>query len=249
VRATAILSARLPRFDLAYAIEYARASLRVRREAVLLLAVALIIDLGFVALHIAQSATGFASEDAYVYQDGGYAEWFDYLKYAALLVMTLALLKRSGNLAYLTLATLSAFLLLDDSLMIHEHVGDWVAPHLPFETLAGLQAKDFGELGTYAVAGSVFLFAAVAGQRNQDIESRKFLHGVYAIILGLAFFAAGLDMLHSIAEGIIGQGVIPGLGLIEDSGEMFVTSVMVAFVLDRLLSVAGHSESERSTPD
>lgn len=242
MRATAILSERLPRFDLAYAVESARLSVRIRREAVLLLAAALVIDLAFVALHIAQSATGIASEDAYVYQDGGYAEWFGYLKYAAMLAMTLVLLRRTGNLAYLTLATLSAFLLVDDGLMFHEHVGDWVAPALPFESLGGLRAEDFGELGAYAVAGSVFLVAAVAGHRNQDADSQRFLWGLYTIILALAFFAAGMDMVRMIGEGL------PGLGLFEDSGEMFVTSVMLAFVFDRLLAVMRRAGAAAESP-
>jgi hypothetical protein len=43
-------------------------------------------------------------------------------------------------------------------------------------------------------------------------------------------------MLHSIAEAVVGQGVIPGIGLIEDSGEMFVTSLLVAFVSCELRS-------------
>ena len=53
----------------------------------LLLVCALAGDAAFVLLHIAHSATGFLGEDALVYQDGGYAEWFQYLKYASVLAM------------------------------------------------------------------------------------------------------------------------------------------------------------------
>ena len=226
MRATA-LTAYLPQLNLADV----RAGLRSRPAPLLLLAAALAADLFFVGLHVVQSATGSLSENAYVYQDGGYAEWFQYLKYASVLAMTLALFAPSGNAAYITLATMAAFLLFDDALMFHEHAGDEIGAALPFDSLGGLRAEDFGELAVYAAVGTVFLGAAVIGHLRQDPEGKRFLLGFYVIVAALAFFAVGMDMAR-----IIGEDVVPGLGLIEDSGEMFVTSVLLAFVFYELLA-------------
>jgi hypothetical protein len=223
------LSTHLPRLDPADL----RAALRFRPAATLLLACALAGDAAFVLLHIAHSATGFLGEDALVYQDGGYAEWFQYLKYASVLAMTLYLFARSGNTAYITLAVVAAFLLVDDSLMLHEHGGDEIGAALPFDSLGGLRAEDFGELAVYASFGAVFLVAAIAGHLRQDVEGRRFLLGFYAIVVALAFFAVGMDMVR-----MIGEDVLPGLGLIEDGGEMVVTSVLLVFVFERFLAAA-----------
>ena len=182
-----------------------------------------------------------ARNSLHVSVDNGIAEHWQYIKWGALALMLgfVAWVKRA--LIYVIWAVLFAYLLIDDSQQIHEIYGLTIADALGFQPAFGLRPQDFGELIVTALAagpllvaiGLVYLFASRS-------DERVFTHTMIALLIALALFGVGVDMLDIMVPW---PWLATTLGIVEDGGEMIVATVMVAYVTGFMI------RSRRPAPD
>ena len=195
-------------------------------------------DFIFIAFHLVHKA-GFLSEQFDLTRDRGYAELFQYVKEFWCVVLFVLMAQQTRTTGYLVWASFFSYVLLDDMLRIHERGGKIIAAYGHFIPFAGLRAKDYGELVVMiSIAGMLFLAIGLA-YRYSTSTFRKVSIDMLLLIAGLAFFGVAVDMLHSMAYGIIGPGPVGEMvggtiGLIEDGGEMLVMSLIVWYIFLRV---------------
>jgi hypothetical protein len=177
--------------------------------------------------------------DLMVGTEGGYPEMFNYLQLAVLIWLLLDIFVRTRQRIYAALGVVFLFALAEDTLEIHERMGNY-ARIIDIPAPAALGAHHFGELFYFAVIGSTFIAVLICGLLSSDAEDRK-LGGLFAVFIGmLGFCAAVLD-----AVNIILSGTFPGARLIfdiaEDGGEMLA----VGMALSAALLLSRHLENLR----
>lgn len=167
-------------------------------------------------------------------RDRGFPELFQYAKEAAIVALLGSLAVGGRSLIYGAWAALVVYLLLDDSLEIHETGGDAIAEGLGLGSVAGIEAKDLGQIGVSAVAGLVLLtLIATAHRRDRSMQARELSWRLLVAIGLLAFFGIATDVIDAIDL----------FGIVEDGGEMVVVSAIVALVVDHRIRVAGSTRA------
>jgi len=158
-------------------------------------------------------------------EDTSYAEKFQYLKWALIALLFIYMGFKRAYLNYIPWALLFVYLLLDDSLTLHERIGGHLVQDYTGEAPLGLRFQDIGELMVSAIAGSIlFSLLALAYFKGNKIF-QKITKEMLMIFSVLVVFGVGIDML--------GQMIDPGryltfvLEVIEDGGEMFIASAML----------------------
>ncbi|HAG84639.1 MAG TPA: hypothetical protein DD379_15060 [Cyanobacteria bacterium UBA11162] len=185
-------------------------------------------DFIFISLHILYKATDFISDPLFsLEQDLGYAEVFQYIKeyWIALCLGLLAATNRS--LVYLSWSLLFLYLLVDDSLQIHETWGESLSQHLSLSPMFNLRMQDFGELIVSSSIGLFFLILIGTSYKFSDRLSRKSSKYLIGMLLSLALFGIAIDLVHVAFRSFPMSSL---LGLLEDGGEHGVMSVIAWFV-------------------
>jgi hypothetical protein len=183
----------------------------------------LLADFAFVLSHIIYRIIPGSNDIYSIDTDGGYAEMFQYIKEYWILIILLILALRRKRIIYFAWSSLFLYFLLDDSLRIHERFGIYLAKYFEFKPMFELRAQDFGELAVSVIVGLLlFSFIGVSYLFSDTVAKRISKH-LFIWVMVLAFFGVMVDMLHPI---------IPmGGSLIEDGGEMLVTSIILWYVL------------------
>lgn len=193
-------------------------------------------DAAFISAHLLHDLTDVAFNDHQfnLGRDRGYGEIFQYIKeYWIALVMGLLAFRRRSAL-YLVWAVLFGYLLLDDSMEIHETAGALIQDTLPFGSDLPRDGKDLGELVASIVAGVLFLLGGAAAYRFADQKARTASHYLLFLLGLLAFFGVIVDVLHGMlyyGPIVIGSIVNSIFVVVEDGGEMVVMSCIVLFTL------------------
>ncbi len=196
-----------------------------------LLVALLSIDLFFATAHVAEYLDGtlHLHPEWSLEREHSYAETFQYSKWISIALSCAYLLWRRREAVYAAICVIFVYFLLDDSVAIHETIGSWVAPAFGAERIFRLRPQDFGELVVVAAA-AIFLLAAfwLTYGWSRRPATRAFARQAGTLIVLLAAFGIGLDMLHSaLVAGALGRTALdPVLVLLEDGGEMIVASVM-----------------------
>lgn len=213
-------------------------------------------NLFFIALHAAHVAAGTSFDPGHLLISAGfhaprfsldadqsYAEWLGYLMLAIIVVTFIRLSQRFRDPVYFALIFIFTFTLADDSLRIHETLGAKLANLLALPSAFGLRGAEFGELlawGLFAVPLLGFLAFALWRSHGRHRTVGLVITGWFFL---LAFFGAGVDMVHSMIrhKGLVGEIA----GFIEDGGEMMVVAVILALSL----STASYLGERRVTED
>lgn len=210
-----------------------------RLPSLLVLAMFLALDAVLVAVHVfGYYGLNVAGEQWSVSFDGGYPEFFQYVKFgwAVLLLVTAAWLRRAWSL--LVWVPLFAFLALDDMLRIHERYGSQMPGTGALADLTGLGEQELGELLFMVAVGLTALALMGLGWVLGTADVRATLLDVALLVGLLAFFGVGVDLLHA---GVGGGWATVVAGLVEDGGEMVALSLIVAY----LFHVASGHDSPR----
>ena len=203
--------------------------------ALLALVLLLSADLTLITAHVIWSYEDWAWD---IEADTGYAESFQYLKWAAASLLLFILAWRRRASIYAVWAMFFLYLLLDDSLSLHKRSGGWLSRALDLRTFEGfyhrhfeyffLQAHDFGELIFATAVGLALAVALYLSWPGRDaLRERRVMKWLVAWVLLFAFFAVGVDMLHVMAWEIY-PPAIDVLLVVEDGGEMICASLLVA---------------------
>jgi hypothetical protein len=183
-------------------------------------------DFVFVVIGIAHSYTGLGTARFSLGQDFGHAEVYQYVKLFWAGGLLSVLYVRSRHVIYLSWALLFLYLLMDDSLKIHEGFGGVIARQLEIPSMFGLRAQDFGELAASLVTGSVLLGLIALSYFFSDRSGKRFSFRLVLFLGLLAFFGVGIDLIHSASGPLMRKP----LGIVEDGGEMFIVSIMCWFI-------------------
>ena len=187
-------------------------------------------DLTFMTLHIVHTTTPILGDPFFsIERDLGYAEAFQYIKefWIALLLGGLWFKTRQGLYGVWSLFFL--YLLADDSLKIHETVGECLATRLNMAPLVSLRPQDLGELLVLGTVAALFLILIGILYRRARTSAKTVTKQI-CFLVGLAAFAgAFLDVLHSAFRQLPAGNWI---GMAEDGGEMVAITLICWYVLN-----------------
>ena len=193
------------------------------------------VDVSLIILHLLHlSAETFESHVYSIESELGYGDFYQSIKagWAGLIFLWIAVAWRIRP--YLVWGVFFVYMAIDDFLAVHETLGEAIANACQLPIVAGLRGVDIGELLVHGTVGLVlfllFLWSYSAGDRHFRRDS-KVLIGLTII---LAIFGAVLDTLHSFFTY---TSLMKPLGMLEDSGELLVLSLMLwvaSLILARL---------------
>lgn len=173
--------------------------------------------------------------------DRGYAEIFQYIKLFWIVLNFVSIAVLYKGRAYLAWALLFLYLLLDDSLLIHENVGSHLAEVLNFSSWLYLRPVDFGELLVSATAVGAFLGLFLLVYPSSSRQFRQDTRHLILLLCALAAFGIGVDMVHVMLDyvpGEIGRKLYYLAAIVEDGGEMFVVSLICYYSFSKLNAFA-----------
>ncbi|WP_147392904.1 hypothetical protein [Actinomyces sp. 2119] len=188
-------------------------------------------DVGFVLLHVAAAFWFPGNRMLYINVDQSYAEIFQGLKYVLVVVLLCCVVAVRRLWALLLWVPVFVGFFLDDLFQGHERAGAYVRSMFP--PAMGERAQDVGELGVYALAAVVVGVVLWAGYRRGSPLTRWIYRVMACLLVLLALFGVGVDLLHSLFPPT--SAAADTLMLVEDGGEMLVVTGFVAFAAQLLL--------------
>ncbi|MFH5830979.1 hypothetical protein [Halalkalibaculum sp. DA384] len=198
-------------------------SIPVWRWPILLLILLISADLMFIGLEIIHTV-GYASDNKFsLGTERGYSEVYQYVKFFWVAFLLGWLTIKMYQPIYGIGSLLFLYLLLDDSLEIHETAGGDIADWVGLAPALGLRGKDYGELAVYALVGTLFLALGWLAYRASNALARQISWYVLGGVIVLAIFGAGADMLHALLMNRFPWSDTPML-ILEDGGELIALS-------------------------
>lgn len=215
-----------------------------KEKAIYTLAVALLADLTFLILHHFY-LSNLLGEGFSIESDKGYAERFQHLKELGVCIMIAALWLKKRDYIYIVWATIFTYMFFDDAFRIHETVGRVLSESLHFIPVANLRAKDIGEILVHAVAGSCFIVALAVGYRYSATEARRASAVLLILLAAFAAFGGLVDVVHAASNQYWWSYRI---GIIEEGGEMMVMSIILSFVIYKLMRTTIATSAQDGIP-
>ena len=191
-------------------------------------------DIMFILLDLFQYATRYIDSPLfYIHMDFGYAEVFQYMKEYWIVILLLIITYKRKKLIYFSWSLIFLYILLDDSLQLHETMGAALVDLLGLRKMYGLRDDDIGEL-IFSILSGIVLFSFLGFLYiKSEVEAKKISNNLLVLFFILVFFGVLVDMLGQIfhGEGSIFRGLVNKVfTLIEDGGEMIVMSVIVWYL-------------------
>ena len=199
---------------------------RLTTAAVIALAALLLVDFILIGLHLWHESwrTGGQLTEWFEYpwlslaSDGGLGEWTGYLQLSIAAVLLVVIAVRDSAPVLAAWALTLAVAVADDALMLHENGGEALVDALNLP--AG--AYTLAELAVWAGMAAILLPVLVLTHRAGDRSARATSWRLGVLLVALSFFAAVVDILD-----------IPwGAGVIEDGGELIVSTLILVAVID-----------------
>lgn len=197
-------------------------------SASLLLLLLLSTDFIFIVLHIILHTLG---PNSLVCKISGlciHQDVYHLVKLFWIIILLAYVLKLTRYSGYVSWIVTFVFFLLDDALLLHQNIGDWIAnnfdAYLPPDL--GLPARYF-ELAVLATAGMLLLVVVAWAYLHGPGEFGKVSNDLLLFIAALVFFGLIVDLATAIKLGSI---VMFGLVIVEDGGELVIDSLIVWYV-------------------
>jgi hypothetical protein len=161
----------------------------------------------------------------------GIPEGFQYAKELAIAVLMYGIYRKDRReTAFLVLAALFVWLLIDDSMRIHERVGGFLATHVSLPSMGGSLPQDIGELVGLVIPAGVFLvmlaYTYFRASPSARVQMRQFAYllallGACGVFVDLLIAVLGLRDEES--------AVLRVFNVIEDGGEMVAMTCLLVF--------------------
>jgi hypothetical protein len=188
----------------------------------------LITDGMFILLHILFMYTDFITNFIFaLWRDRGPAEFFQYMKYIWVLTLFVYIFLKRRRFLFLVYSLLFGYFQIDDFFEGHETMGGYLAEYLSLPSIFGLRPQDLGEFAFYAVVGGFFFSLITIFHLRSDPYTRTISTIMIIMILLLAFFGVGIDMVGMMFAD---ENVSAFVNMIEDAGELVVMSFITWFV-------------------
>ncbi len=199
----------------------------IEKETTKFLFLLLIADLSFMLIHVIYKMDLISNSLFSIEKDRGYAEIYQYIKEFWIVVLLFITAIKRTHIIYFAWSLLFMYLLLDDSLQIHEKFGRYLVNYFNFQPMFSLRAQDFGELSISMFFGFLlFTFIGISYLLSDHIAKKISKH-LFLLVMSVAFFGVLVDMLHIAIP--YGKSMF---GLIEDGGEMLIMSIIVWYTFD-----------------
>lgn len=191
-------------------------------------------DLAFIALHIINRGLHMINDNIEIRSlfnievDRGYAEFYQYTKLLWICALLIYLSFSRVSKHFFAWVCFFLYLLLDDSLKIHENGGGLIAEQLDIEPLFGLRLQDYGELGVAAIAGAILIVPLLWAYKCGSQKFRKISLDITILLSVFIFFSLFTDILHMAINW--GDYVDFLFGIIEDGGELISISLVLWYI-------------------
>jgi hypothetical protein len=193
-----------------------------------LIALLLLTDLAFIVLHVLYMYTDVINDNIYaVWRDRGPAEFFQYMKFLWVAALFLVLFFWKRQILFFVYSLLFVYFLIDDFFEAHESIGGMLARQFAFQAQLNLRLQDIGELIVFGTVGGFFFMLIVFFYGRGNAYTKTVSRVMIGLILLLAFFGVGIDMLSMMFED---GRVSAFFNFVEDAGEMLVMSLITWFV-------------------
>lgn len=169
--------------------------------------------------------------------DHSLSEFYQYGKYIAAMALLIAIWRASRRLRFAAWLPAFLYLLIDDSMRVHEIVGQGMGPAFGTTELLGVRVGHYGE--ALVAIGFAFIVAVpvVFAWLGADSDFRWLTTRLALLFVLLGIVGVGLDFLQSAAWGHFEETapMVPFLLVVlEDGGELVVTSLMVGLLVEYL---------------
>ncbi len=157
--------------------------------------------------------------------DRGYAEIFQYIKYFWIVILLIYILRKTKNTSYISWILVFAFFFCDDAFQLHTKIGYYLIRNSQINPPFHLRLLDIGEFVYFIISGAVLMGLLVWAYIRGGQIFKKISIDVLMLVLVIVFFGVFLDNFH-VAFRLNGVG----LSIIEDTGEMIVSSLILWYV-------------------
>jgi len=157
-----------------------------------------------------------------------------FAKFTAIIVIMFLLFRTTRAAPFLCLSLALSIMLFDDALEIHEQGGAFFVDALGLSGAAGLRAQDIGELLVWSLLGLPVLALLAWGALSKSAVGKPTFWVFIGLIAALMFFAIVVDAAHSALPRTLFRDISYAnqlIGIVEDSGEMVVLSIMLAVAI------------------
>jgi len=132
--------------------------------------------------------------------------------------------------AYLILTGIFAFMMLDDSLKLHERFGRLYGNFHVLPSFRGVDPTALGELVYFVILGIVIAVLLLLAVIRAKKAEKPTVLAISGFVLLIGFFAAGLDFLDVLVSNF-SRVAMKVVSLTEDGGENIVVSLAIVFAL------------------
>ncbi len=201
-----------------------------RLLAALLLIDAVVIASFVVAAWLEGAQSGFdMPKDLNLGRRDGIGSLYLYLKWLAICGIFFAANWRAPSAWLKYLLSVFLMLLIDDWAEIHEAAGDMLVALLGLQPAFGLDSDDIGEVLYLIPFGALCFGLVIAALRGAPEDMKKDVSVLIALIVLLAFFGVGVDVLAQAARVLAQDGSALNITLeaLEDGGELVVGSLLL----------------------
>ena len=113
-----------------------------KKSSKILFILLILVDLGFIFIHILYKFDVVTNPLYSIKKDLGYPERYQYVKEFSIALLLFIIALQSSQIVYLAWSTLFMYLLLDDSLRIHERIGGYLVDYFELQPAFNLRALD-----------------------------------------------------------------------------------------------------------
>lgn len=171
-----------------------------------------------------------------VFHETSIGSYFTYLKWAVIVLALAAISLRHHKASIqLVLAMLFVYILIDDTLQMHEFYGAYIAEQAGLGPALAMPGEDVGQLIFLAGVGALFATLAIIAYFVSAPVWRRVALPTFGAFLGLAFFGVVVDAVHSMTNSLPAgqtQKILDvSLAIFEDGGEMIFASILVALAV------------------
>lgn len=205
----------------------------------------LVIDFGFVVLHIIQirvlaEPVPFLSLN----HEFSLSENYQYFKFLFAAMLCGFLCLRRGAWVMGVWAVLFVVMALDDAYGMHEYLGKVLTREGYAFEFMGIKRVYIGEIMAFVIVEGILLLAALAGHFQASAQTRALLWRLYAGIGLLILAGVVIDALHVMPP----LESLPGMTLLEDGGEMMATSLIFIMLLSARFKILEEQRQDEFEP-
>lgn len=194
-----------------------------------------LIDLSFIFLSFIHHQFDLSLRNFLVYEDGGYAEKFQYLKFIVIIMISFLIAIKRKSIPFLIFTIIPIYLFWDDSKLLHENFGYKIALIIHKGSPLDILIKNFkyihiGEFFYMALVGCGLLMIYLICLKLSDKDKKSFFKNILKLLLVYGFFAIIFDFIIPFSTGSL--NVL--FSILEDGGEMITISIICGNFFDKV---------------